>query len=63
MRDARLRQTVDTTLALAAFAMCFFPVFHARAQTALLNVSYDPTRELYKAVNAAFQPVWEKESG
>jgi sulfate adenylyltransferase subunit 1/sulfate transport system substrate-binding protein len=28
--------------------------FPARAASALLNVSYDPTRELYKAINAAF---------
>ncbi len=29
----------------------------------LLNVSYDPTRELYKAINAAFVPVYEQRSG
>ena len=31
----------------------------AGAQTSLLNVSYDPTRELYKAFNSAFQKHWE----
>ena len=30
----------------------------ACAQTALLNVSYDPTRELYKDANAAFAKTW-----
>ena len=63
MREIKLKQTRDTLFALAAFGMCFFTVFFAHAQTALLNVSYDPTRELYKAISAAFQPVWEKESG
>ena len=29
------------------------------ADTTLLNVSYDPTRELYKAVNEAFIKDWK----
>src|SRR5215831_373923 len=29
----------------------------------LLNVSYDPTRELYSAVNAAFARQWEARTG
>jgi sulfate transport system substrate-binding protein len=29
----------------------------------LLNVSYDPTRELYSAENAAFAAAWEKQRG
>lgn len=35
----------------------------ACADQALLNVSYDPTRELYKAVNRAFAEKWKKETG
>ena len=35
----------------------------ARAQTELLNVSYDPTRELYRAFNAAFVKHWKEKSG
>jgi len=34
----------------------------ARAQSALLNVSYDPTRELYVEVNAAFTKQWQAQS-
>lgn len=34
-----------------------------RAETTLLNVSYDPTRELYKELNAAFAEHWKKETG
>src|SRR6516165_7427549 len=33
------------------------------ADTTLLNVSYDPTRELYKAVNEAFIKDWKAKSG
>src|SRR3546814_21167517 len=29
----------------------------------LLNVSYDPTRELYKEVNAGFARKWEADTG
>src|SRR5687767_6871358 len=35
----------------------------ASAQTQLLNVSYDPTRELYVAVNAAFAKSWKAKTG
>jgi sulfate adenylyltransferase subunit 1/sulfate transport system substrate-binding protein len=35
----------------------------ARAATALLNVSYDPTRELYKAINPAFIADWKAKTG
>ncbi|WP_413251151.1 sulfate ABC transporter substrate-binding protein [Shinella zoogloeoides] len=33
------------------------------AETTLLNVSYDPTRELYKDFNAAFAAHWKAETG
>ena len=33
------------------------------AQTQFLNVSYDPTRELYVAVNAAFAKHWKAKTG
>jgi len=35
----------------------------ASAQTQFLNVSYDPTRELYVAVNAAFGKYWKGKTG
>src|SRR3954464_1040961 len=35
----------------------------AHAQVTLLNVSYDPTRELYQAYNAAFAKHWQQQSG
>ena len=35
----------------------------AFAQTTLLNVSYDPTRELYQDFNKAFADYWKKKTG
>jgi sulfate/thiosulfate-binding protein len=35
----------------------------AAAQTRLLNVSYDPTRELYRAINAAFVDAYKAQTG
>jgi sulfate transport system substrate-binding protein len=35
----------------------------AWAETSLLNVSYDPTRELYQEYNAAFVKYWEGKTG
>ncbi|MFC3060110.1 sulfate ABC transporter substrate-binding protein [Paenirhodobacter populi] len=48
----RLRGTLSAlTVALLGFA----PVAHAQS---LLNVSYDPTRELYRAYNELFEKHW-----
>ena len=35
----------------------------AAAQDSLLNVSYDPTRELYREANRAFAVLWQKQTG
>jgi sulfate transport system substrate-binding protein len=35
----------------------------ATAQTALLNVSYDPTREFYQDFNVAFAKYWKGKTG
>src|SRR6266542_5619847 len=39
------------------------PARTAAGEVKLLNVSYDPTRELYEAVNAAFAKQWKAKSG
>ncbi len=39
------------------------PPCGAQAGTTLLNVSYDPTRELYQAVNPAFIKAWQAKAG
>jgi sulfate transport system substrate-binding protein len=35
----------------------------AHAQVKLLNVSYDPTRELYQDINQAFAKKWQRDTG
>lgn len=50
--------------ALSAFAGVFIlGAAGAHGGTALLNASYDPTRELYKAINAAFAADWKTKTG
>lgn len=49
-------------LPLALVAGLFVPP-SARADTTLLNVSYDPTRELYQEFNAAFANYWKGKAG
>lgn len=46
----------------AAFAL-MLPAGAAWADRTLLNVSYDPTRELYKAINEAFVADWKAKTG
>src|SRR5512138_1289325 len=59
----RAARTVAAAAAIAAIAA----VAPARAadggEVQLLNVSYDPTRELYEAVNAAFAKQWKERTG
>jgi sulfate/thiosulfate-binding protein len=50
------------TLALGA-ALLLATSLQAQAQTTLLNVSYDPTRELYQDFNAAFAKHWKTKTG
>ena len=50
--------------ALATLAVATgMPSGFARADTQLLNVSYDPTRELYREINQAFAEDWKDRTG
>lgn len=40
-----------------------FPLLAQAKDVTLLNVSYDPTRELYQDVNAAFAKLWKEKTG
>ena len=55
------------TLALLALACSIGPLWPLRADAqkpvTLLNVSYDPTRELYQEVNQAFATAWKAKTG
>jgi len=52
-------------LALAGAALTLAPRSHAAPSrdVTLLNVSYDPTRELYQDVNKAFGARWKQQTG
>ncbi|MBX3566884.1 MAG: sulfate ABC transporter substrate-binding protein [Rhizobiaceae bacterium] len=56
------RRSIFYAVAVAA-TLQFGASGFAYADTTLLNVSYDPTRELYKEYNAAFAKHWQAESG
>src|SRR5512133_2525253 len=49
----------------SAFALALALVAPAlqAAEVSLLNVSYDPTRELYQDLNAAFAKQWKAKAG
>jgi sulfate/thiosulfate transport system substrate-binding protein len=58
---SRLASGMRVAVIIAAAVMVFcLPVY---ADTTLMNVSYDPTRELYQDFNASFMKYWEKKSG
>ncbi|HLX71888.1 MAG TPA: substrate-binding domain-containing protein, partial [Verrucomicrobiae bacterium] len=49
-------------LLIVAGAVAFANGVHAR-DIQLLNVSYDPTRELYQGINSAFAKYWQEKTG
>ena len=55
------RRSVVTGLAVSATALALRPA--GAAEIKLLNVSYDPTRELYDAINEAFAAAWRAKTG
>src|ERR1043166_2198001 len=56
--NRRLPLPAPVTLALTGI-----PSTPAQKPVALLNVSYDPTRELYQDFNAAFVSYWKEKTG
>ncbi len=57
------RRTLLQTLAAAALAAAGTLAVAQPAPVTLLNVSYDPTRELYVEFNAAFAKHWKAKTG
>src|SRR5580704_7910738 len=55
----RILRTLTSALAAALMATAVF----AAGPVKLLNVSYDPTRELYQDINAAFAKQWKAKAG
>src|SRR3954468_1314246 len=66
-RRPSLLQSVGRSAFAAALAAASFTAgpfaAAARAESVLLNVSYDPTRELYRDINAAFAEEWKAKTG
>src|SRR5436853_4928892 len=58
-----LRQTILSPLVVLALALGMAAPAPARADKTLLNVSYDPTRELYQDYNQAFARHWQETKG
>src|SRR6187200_430845 len=50
-------------LLVAALAAALAAPAAAQNKITLLNVSYDPTRELYQEINAAFAKAWQAKTG
>jgi sulfate/thiosulfate-binding protein len=58
-----VRKALAFACLFAAFAATLPLAPSARAQSVLLNVSYDPTRELYRDINQAFVADWKAKTG
>jgi len=54
---------ISTLLSVAALGFSVTSGTVLAGDVNLLNVSYDPTRELYKAVNASFAAQWKAKTG
>src|SRR5512136_2434869 len=52
-----------TTATLALLVGLAIPAAVQAKEITLLNVSYDPTRELYQAINPAFVSQWKAKTG
>ncbi|MDB5299547.1 MAG: transporter permease [Phycisphaerales bacterium] len=57
------RMILATAAAVASFTLAAAPSPVRGDDVKLLNVSYDPTRELYKDINTVFARQWKAQSG
>ena len=58
-----LKKLFSAAVAAAVVAVGIVPNAHAASSVTLLNVSYDPTRELYEDYNQAFAKYWKQKTG
>jgi sulfate/thiosulfate transport system substrate-binding protein len=58
-----VRRSFSLGLAAVTIAAMLATAPQAFADSSLLNVSYDPTRELYKSINEAFAADWKTKTG
>jgi sulfate/thiosulfate-binding protein len=62
-RRRRMIRNIFTSLSVFLIALGFALPGPAQGEVTLLNVSYDPTRELYQDFNAAFAKQWLAKTG
>jgi sulfate transport system substrate-binding protein len=58
-----MRELGRATMATVLLGIVLFCAAAMGADAELLNVSYDPTRELYRDVNEAFAAEWRRRTG
>jgi len=63
MRKLRLADLLAVAAVISAITLIAVQNLEANTSGQLLNVSYDPTRELYRSLNDQFVPLYEKETG
>ena len=59
----RLEKGVGLGIFVGLLALALLASANSQAGQTFLNVSYDPTRELYKAINPAFAADWKAKTG
>ena len=62
-RNFLIHTATTAGAAVLAASSLLVPLAHAQQPVTLLNVSYDPTRELYVEYNAAFAKHWKAKTG
>jgi sulfate/thiosulfate transport system substrate-binding protein len=58
-----LKKWLSAAAAAVVVSASLVPHANAASSLTLLNVSYDPTRELYEAYNVAFAKYWKEKTG
>ena len=58
-----MKTIVKQIALIAALSAAIIPASHAQKKIELLNVSYDPTRELYQELNPVFIKQWKAKTG
>src|SRR6476620_6072420 len=58
-----MKKSLLTLALLASVFSVAAPIVASAKDITLLNVSYDPTRELYQDFNAAFSKYWQAKTG
>jgi sulfate/thiosulfate transport system substrate-binding protein len=63
MYEESMKVSILRFVVLALCVMAMFAGASAQQRVTLMNVSYDPTRELYQDYNAAFARYWKAKTG